>query len=139
MFGRGVYDMKMAAACYIRLFRELHKKDNLSNYNIGIMLVSDEEIGGSNGVGYLLNEGGVKGSIAFIPDGGFNWKIEEQAKGVLQLKLKSHTSFLPSIKNSKNGDENAISKLMYALYDLSQLYESKKNSMYHSTVSHFFL
>lgn len=84
MYARGAYDMKMAIACYMLLLHEL--KDELSHLNLGIMLTSDEEMGGFHGVKRLL-EKGYSGDIVFLPDGGFNWKFEEAAKGVLHIKI----------------------------------------------------
>jgi succinyl-diaminopimelate desuccinylase len=55
LYGRGSFDMKFAAACYIALVRSLGA--TLQDYSFGIMFTSDEEIGGKNGVNYLLNNG----------------------------------------------------------------------------------
>lgn len=86
LYGRGAYDMKMAIACYLLLMQELPSP--LERYNIGIMLTSDEEVGGKNGVGSLLNQG-YGSKVALLPDGGFDWKFEEQAKGVLHVKFQA--------------------------------------------------
>ncbi|MDI1352580.1 MAG: M20/M25/M40 family metallo-hydrolase, partial [bacterium] len=87
--GRGVLDMKLGVAYYIEFLKELGAS-NLKNYDIGVMLTSDEEVGGMNGVRYLLDEQGYRGKIGFLPDGGFDWKIEEAAKGILWIKIKVH-------------------------------------------------
>jgi acetylornithine deacetylase/succinyl-diaminopimelate desuccinylase-like protein len=84
-FGRGVYDMKFAIACYLRLIEEL-KKD-LKKMDFGIMITSDEEIGGFFGTKKLI-EKGFKSKVVFLPDGGLNWKIEEKAKGAWHLKVE---------------------------------------------------
>jgi succinyl-diaminopimelate desuccinylase len=86
MFGRGVIDAKNAIACYIQLLKDLNK--SLKNYDFGIMLTSDTKIGGYDGVGYLL-ESGYLSQTAFNPDAGYDWKYEEEAKGVLLLKFQS--------------------------------------------------
>ena len=83
MYGRGAYDMKMAIACYMLLLEEL--KERLGELDFGIMLTSDEEIGGMNGVRCLL-EAGYSADAVLLPDGGFNWNFEEAAKGVLHVK-----------------------------------------------------
>ena len=82
MYGRGVYDIKMAIACYLRLMRELPHAD------IGMMITTDEEIGGMNGVHRLL-EAGYRCDVALLPDGRFNWNLEKEAKGVLQIQRKA--------------------------------------------------
>lgn len=84
LLGRGTFDMKFAAACYIKLLQELG--DELSKYNLGVMLTTDEEIGGKSGVKALLGQG-YASRFAFLPDGGQNWQIEKTAKGVLQLDV----------------------------------------------------
>jgi succinyl-diaminopimelate desuccinylase len=86
LFGRGVYDMKFAIACYIQLLSDL--APNLNKLDLGIMLTTDEEIGGQNGVGYLLDNG-YSGSICISPDAGVDWCLEEGAKGVLHLKIEA--------------------------------------------------
>lgn len=122
MFGRGVYDMKMAIACYIQLMNDL--KDNLKNYNIGIMLTSDEEIGGINGVQSLLKEGYLA-DVAFLPDGGFDWNFEEKAKGVLHLKVASHGK---SAHGSRPWlGKNAIQQLMDVLQDIQKGFDKQKS------------
>lgn len=121
MFGRGSYDMKMAIACYILLLHEL--KDQLPKMNIGIMLTSDEEIGGMQGVKRLL-EAGYSSKIAFLPDGGFNWNFEEAAKGVLQIKIIAQGQ-------SAHGSRpwlgvNAIDMLNEALKDVHAYFDKQK-------------
>jgi acetylornithine deacetylase/succinyl-diaminopimelate desuccinylase-like protein len=87
IFGRGVFDMKFAIACYLKLAEEL--KNDLKKLNLGIMITSDEEIGGFLGTKKLV-EKGFKSEVVFLPDGGQNWEIQKEAKGVLHLKVKSH-------------------------------------------------
>ncbi|MBA3724741.1 MAG: M20/M25/M40 family metallo-hydrolase [Candidatus Levybacteria bacterium] len=54
LFGRGAGDMKAAAAIQIDVFRKIaHKLD----YPIGLMLVTDEEVGGTNGTGQQVAQG----------------------------------------------------------------------------------
>jgi succinyl-diaminopimelate desuccinylase len=121
MYGRGSYDMKMAIACYILLMHEL--KDQLSAYNIGIMLTSDEEIGGMNGVRCLLKEG-YSSEVAFLPDGGFDWNFEEAAKGVLQIKVVSQGKAAHSSR-PWNG-ENAITNLLCSLEEIKNYFDQEK-------------
>lgn len=131
MFGRGAYDMKMAIACYLLLMHDL--KDQLSEYNIGIMLTSDEEIGGMNGTTRLLNEG-YTSKVALLPDGGFNWNFEEAAKGVMQIKVSSYGK---SAHGSRPWEgENAINHLMALLTEINKYFNDKKdNQSYYSTVN----
>lgn len=77
--GRGTYDMKFAIAAYMAVVDTLG--DNLKRYDFGIMLTSDEELGGYKGVHYLLKQG-YRPAIGLLPDGGDNWQIETLAKGL---------------------------------------------------------
>lgn len=121
MYGRGAYDMKMAIACYILLLHEL--KDQIPMMNIGVMLTSDEEIGGMQGVKRLL-EAGYSSKVAFLPDGGFNWNFEEAAKGVLQLKISAKGTSSHSSRPWLG--ENAIDRLTDALRDVHSYFDNAK-------------
>lgn len=129
---RGAYDMKMAIACYVLLMEEL--KDTLGEYDLGIMLTSDEEIGGMNGVKRLL-EAGYSGQVALLPDGGFDWNFEVAAKGVLQVKVLSHGRSAHSSRPWTG--ENAISKLMQLLQAIDSYFEQEmpKHGSYFPTAN----
>src|ERR1051326_2061023 len=49
--GRGVLDMKFALASYLQIIDDI--KDDLDAYDIGLMVTSDEEVGGLDGVAKL--------------------------------------------------------------------------------------
>ncbi len=87
LFGRGVFDMKYAIACYLKLLKEL--KEYIPRSDLGIMITTDEEIGGANGVNYLLNEEKYSAQVCVLPDGGVNWQLITESKGILQVKVKS--------------------------------------------------
>lgn len=84
IIGRGVFDMKFACANYMVLVERL--KDTLQDYDFGIMLTFDEEIGGKNGVDFLLNEG-YSCEVCILPDGGDNWRLEASANGAWFVRL----------------------------------------------------
>jgi succinyl-diaminopimelate desuccinylase len=77
-FGRGVFDMKLAIASYMTIVDALG--DDLHNYDIGIMITTDEEIGGLEGAKRLVDIG-YRPAICFLPDGAQDWQIETFAKG----------------------------------------------------------
>jgi acetylornithine deacetylase/succinyl-diaminopimelate desuccinylase-like protein len=123
LYGRGVFDMKYAIACYLKLLNEL--KAELPSLDLGIMITTDEEIGGANGVNYLLNEEKYSADVCVLPDGGANWQLITESKGILQIKVKSSgksahgskpwlgesaidnlVNFLQRLKNEKIFDEN---------------------------------
>lgn len=84
LYGRGTFDMKFAIACYIQLLTDLG--DKLREYDLGVMLTSDEEIGGANGVGILVQKG-YHARSCLLPDGGENWVFQEGAKGIYQASI----------------------------------------------------
>lgn len=86
--GRGVMDMKFAAAGYYELFKDLAADDTLGAYDIGILITTDEEIGGRDGAGDFVAQGW-RCDLAIIPDGGRDWNVEGRAKGMHYLYLKA--------------------------------------------------
>ncbi len=84
LLGRGVYDMKFAAASFIALVQQLG--DTLPAYDFALMLTADEENGGHNGVRYLLEQG-YGASVCILPDSGENFALEANAKGFATLEL----------------------------------------------------
>lgn len=83
LVGRGAYDMKFAAACYIELIK--NHAEELKAQNIGFLFTTDEETN-STSVPLIL-EMGLRPGIVFLPDGGDNWHIEEHAKGLFGIDL----------------------------------------------------
>lgn len=55
IYGRGAYDMKGSAAVMLKLLADLNARSERPD--VGFMFTTDEEIGGLDGVGALLNEG----------------------------------------------------------------------------------
>ncbi len=86
LYGRGVFDMKFALASYLSLFRELG--ESLTDFDLGIMLVSDEEVGGFNGANRLQQEGFLS-KVIIIPDGGDDLRVETKAKGIWHLTIRA--------------------------------------------------
>ena len=133
LIGRGVYDMKYATACYIKLLKSLSK--NLTKYNLGVMITTDEELGGFNGVSALLNKG-FTSSVCFLPDGGDNWNFQESAKGVLHLSILSKGKSAHASKPWKG--TNAIDSLFDYFYELKKYFPNEpcndKNHN-HNTIS----
>lgn len=85
IYGPGSGDMKGQLAIMIELLRRL--KSEHPELSVGLAITSDEEIGGKNGVQYLVEDWGLRCGTAIIPDGGSLNKVTEQEKGVLRLQL----------------------------------------------------
>lgn len=86
LFGRGSYDMLGSVAAMMHAMVDLSKMDLQAK--IMLCLVPDEERGGFNGTGFLVDQG-YRGDIAICGEP-TNFKIAVQAKGVLQLKMTVH-------------------------------------------------
>ncbi len=86
LYGRGVCDMKGEAAVLMHVMRDV--MDSRKNLNLGFIFTTDEEIGGQNGMGYLINTLGYRARVAIIPDGANNLQeIVHQNKGVLHITI----------------------------------------------------
>jgi len=88
IIGPGAGDMKGALALLILLFRNMHKR--FPGLLLGLVVTSDEEIGGEHGLSYLFKEIGLKCEAALIPDGGSINQVVVEEKGILHLRLESH-------------------------------------------------
>jgi acetylornithine deacetylase/succinyl-diaminopimelate desuccinylase-like protein len=115
--GRGVMDMKFSIASYLALVDSL--KDDLQSYDFGVLITSDEEVGGKRGTGAMVAEWGLKPGVAIVPDGGENWQVETFAKGVLWVKV-SATGTAGHASRPWEG-ESAIRRLLGALREIELL------------------
>jgi succinyl-diaminopimelate desuccinylase len=84
LFGRGVFDMKYAIALYIKLLCDLG--EDLKSYDLGLIIVSDEEGAGENGAGYLASLG-YAGKAMLLPECGTSWSLETGAKAVHRWRV----------------------------------------------------
>ena len=83
LLGRGVFDMKLAAACYLEFLN--NHAESLSHLNIGFLFTTDEETN-SNCMNDLIATG-LRPKVVFMPDGGGDWTIEKRAKGFHAAEL----------------------------------------------------
>jgi succinyl-diaminopimelate desuccinylase len=89
LIGRGVFDMKFALTSYMEAMTDIIQQDELSAYDLGILITTDEEVGGESGVMDFLAQGWTC-DVAIIPDGGRDFKLEKRAKGFDFFFLDSH-------------------------------------------------
>ena len=112
MIGRGTSDMKFAVPVFFNVWDRLKSGQD----KILLSFTFDEEIGGNKGIGYLLNEVGLRPAVCFLPDGGDNFQIEAEEKGVFHFNVKT-------TGRSAHGSrpwlgENAIDKMVAIYSDL---------------------
>lgn len=119
--GRGVLDMKGALAAYLGTVRELQPA--LHEYDFGIMVVTDEEIGGFDGAANLAEEGYLP-KVMVLPDGGLNnWDMERFAKGIWWITLEA-TGKVAHGSRPWEG-LNPIDMIMAACNDIRALFPDK--------------
>lgn len=113
LYGRGVIDMKFAIAAYLALVDELGEQ--IAQYDIGIMITSDEEVGGYDGVKKLIEEGYVP-QVVVLPDGGASWTLEQTAKGMIRPYFTARG--IPMHGSRTWEGESAIEKMMNFLREV---------------------
>lgn len=116
-YGRGTMDMKFAIAAYMQLVDNL--KNNLGAYDFGIMITTDEELGGHDGVEKLVEEGYVP-RVCILPDGGNDWQLQTVSKGMWLVDI-STTGISAHGSRPWLGD-NAIVKLMDVYQEIAALF-----------------
>jgi len=137
LFGRGSIDMKGGVAACMLIMKELSKNENPSN--VGLMIVSDEEIGGFDGTNYLVNTENYTCDFAIAAepthtDSPDKLAIVISEKGVLLLKIyvkgKSAHGSRPWL------GENAIEKLINKFHEIKKLFnEASANDNWKITIN----
>lgn len=117
-FGRGVFDMKFAIACYMRAVDEI--KVDLAEYDFAIMITTDEELGGRDGINGVRKfvEAGYLPKVAVLPDGGENWQLETVSNGYMHFALEAHGKTGHSSRPWLA--DNAVERLTDALHAIRQ-------------------
>lgn len=137
IFGRGAIDMKSGVAAFMLLmkgFSKLKKKPD-----VALMIVSDEEMGGFNGTGHLVNDIGYTADfvIASEPthvDDMNNLNIIDAEKGVLWLKVSTEGRSCHASRPWLG--DNAIEKLMQKFYEIKKLFpKTTEKDRWHTTVN----
>lgn len=116
LYGRGVYDMKFAVACYLELL-DKHATE-LKKLNVGFLFTTDEEDGGMSAFDIMAT--GFRPGVIFLPDGGDDWNIEGRAKGLLGVEL---TASGKAAHGSRPWEgENALHRIMDVTTALREAY-----------------
>lgn len=133
LYGRGACDMKGGLAAMMLLMKSLIEQK--TKQNIGLLITTDEELGGYHGVKYLLENMNYSANFFITGEGSPTNSITTKSKGMIRLALKSH-----GISNHGARvwtGENAIDKLMSVYQEIKSLFASNledKNNWY-STVN----
>lgn len=126
--GRGAQDMKSGAAVMICVFKALA---NSVSYPIALQIVTDEETGGDNGVGYQLSQG-VRGEFV-ISGESTQLDIVHKAKGIMRVRLSTHGKNAHSAY-PWNG-ENAIEIMTDYLGKVKRIFKPVTENMWDSTLN----
>ena len=120
IFGAGCGDMKGQLAIMLHLFSNFHSK--YPEASLGIAVTSDEEQGGTSGIGYLFDEIGLKCGLAINPDGGGLHEITIAEKGVIHL----HISYEGHASHAARPwlGENSVELIMEKVLLLKQYFNS---------------
>lgn len=116
LLARGASDMKFAAPAFFETW------DRLTSGRDRLLMVFtfDEEIGGNRGIRHLLNDVGLKPDVCFLPDGGDNFQIEAEEKGVVLFHVK--TSGKSAHGSRPWLGENALDKMLAIYADLRRAF-----------------
>lgn len=117
-YGRGVFDMKGMAAAVIAAFLEL---DRPKDYNIGMLFTADEETGGKNGVGALIDQK-FRGGAAFVFDQSSDWVLQQKMKGVLWLEVTASGQAAHGARPWLGHSSNTL--MVRYLHDLENWYDT---------------
>ncbi|MBI2549507.1 M20/M25/M40 family metallo-hydrolase [Candidatus Woesearchaeota archaeon] len=107
LWGRGSSDMKAALAIMVVLLKTMAQQQK--HPKVGLMIVSDEEIGGHHGTEYLLNKGYAGDFV--ITGEPTSLGIETRHKGILQVKVTACGRSCHACRPWLG--ENAIEKLFF--------------------------
>lgn len=116
LYGRGVFDMKFAVACYQQLVDKLAPQ--LSQYDFGVLLTTDEELGGNSVEQFLAQ--GYGAEVCVLPDGGNDWQLETSNNGAWFIRLLSSGQ---SAHGSRPWEgQNAIDRLLIGIQEIKAVF-----------------
>jgi succinyl-diaminopimelate desuccinylase len=120
IWGRGTSDMKGSNVSIMQAFLECINEG--CDLDMALLFTTDEETGGFDGMKYVVDQG-LTADIVFIPDGGNNWSVCTDEKGVFQLKLVA-TGISAHGSRVWLGD-NALDKLLTVYSNMREKFEKK--------------
>lgn len=119
LYGRGTFDMKFSIAGYLQLVDDL--QDSLEDYDFGIIITTDEELG-SACTGRMVNEYGLRPGVCIMPDSSApGWDIEVLAKGFWRFELIAKGKTAHGARPWEG--ESASFKLIQALHELKSHFD----------------
>lgn len=132
LVGRGVSDMKFAAAIYVVVLKELLSSKKLP-YSLAVMAVTDEERGGVSGAKYLVDKEGYRPKVVLMPDGGDGWSVVKKAKGATWVRLETRGKSAHASMPWEG--ENAIAEMGEVINYINKKYKAPKNGVWKTTIN----
>jgi succinyl-diaminopimelate desuccinylase len=122
-YGRGVMDMKAAIAAYLKAIANLGPQ--MKHCDFGVLLTSDEEMGGRDGINGVrrMLQHGYGADFVILPDGGDNWSVEESSNGYMHLTIESHGKVAHSSRPWEG--DNALTRLIDGLAELQSYFKDQ--------------
>ncbi len=129
IYGRGAQDMKGAVAAMMVLLRALAESGEKPS--VSWQFVTDEEIGGTDGVGYLLRQGYT--ADFFLAGEPTDLRIVNRAKGILWITIMQEGE--PAHGSRPWEGRNPIVPVSQGLQKLLQRYPIPAEPVWHTTVT----
>lgn len=85
LYGRGTFDMKGPLAALLEALAIFYRFPQ--HISVGLLVTSDEEKGGFDGTDFFLKTFPYRPKAVIVPDGGNNFEIVIEEKGVLNVEL----------------------------------------------------
>lgn len=131
LIGRGVSDMKFAIPIGIELLNKVITEK--LNINFVLVITTDEEIGGANGVQFLASNKEFKPKAVIVPDWGDNFVFTNKSKGVAMIQIdsvgkKAHASEIWNGKDANRSLCELATKLLQK-YGKNNIEKSWKTTM----------
>ena len=132
IYGRGAGDMKCGTAIEIQSFITALQAN--PDASLALMIVGDEEIGGTNGIKFLLSEHQYRTDCVYMPDSGSGLDtIITDQKGIFFIQV---TTKGKSAHGSRSHEgKNAILLAYEIIQDLYSFFEKSDPKKYRSTIS----
>jgi succinyl-diaminopimelate desuccinylase len=114
LHGRGTADMKGPIAAML----DIMEYEPVTG--LGLLLTTDEEVGGIDGMAYVLGQIPWRPEVVILPDGGANMHLVTEQKGLLHLRLEAFGKAAHGSRPWKG--DNAIDRLYRGYQKLVRAY-----------------
>jgi len=141
IYGRGVEDNQQDMVASLYAVKAFHEEGLKPNYDIGIVLVADEETGSGKGIDYVLRHSRAfrKQDLIIVPDAGNEegTMIEVAEKSILWLKFKTLGKQAHGSTPEKGTNSfRAASFLVTELHNLYKIFPDK-DALFDPSISTF--